>query len=93
MKSYEAMFILKQDLSSDTLEKAVKQIQDLIEKNKGAVDQAKEWGRQKLAYPVKKCKEGIYYLFNFHITPDSVSVIKKAFYLNESILRVLITVM
>jgi small subunit ribosomal protein S6 len=91
MEHYETMFILKPDLGKDDLDKVLNQIRGIIGKNKGSHEELKEWGRQKLAYPIKKHKEGIYYLVNFHIDPDVISKLKQSFGLNESILRVLIT--
>ncbi len=91
MEHYEAMFILKPDLAKDDLDKVLSQIQGIVGKNKGSHEELKEWGRQKLAYPIEKYKEGLYYLMNFHIDPDVVSELKKSFGLNESILRLLIT--
>ena len=91
MKSYEGMFIFKPDLSKDTLEKTLDQVKDAISKNKGSLSgEIKEMGKQKLAYPIKKFKEGLYYLLNFHIDSDGISKLKRSFSLNESILRVLI---
>ena len=91
MKKYEGMFIFKADLSKDNLEKTAGQVKDIISKHKGSLADVKEWGKQRLSFPIKKYKEGIYYLVNFHIDTDAISKLKRAFSLNESILRVLIT--
>ena len=91
MERYEGMFIFKPDLSKDDLDKVLSQIQDIIAKHKGSIDQINEGAKQKLAYPIKKYKEGFYYIVNFHIDPDAISKIRRSFGLNESILRVLIT--
>ncbi|NQT75304.1 MAG: 30S ribosomal protein S6 [Candidatus Omnitrophica bacterium] len=91
MEHYEGIFVFKPDLAKDRIDKVLGQIKETIEKNKGSQDEVKEWGKQRMAYPVKKNKEGIYYLINFHIDPDAVAKIRKTFGLNESILRVLIT--
>lgn len=91
MEHYEGMFVLKPDLDKDRLDKVLSQIQEIIEKNKGSQDEIKEWGKQRLAYSIKKYKEGVYYLINFHLDPDTISKIRKSFGLNESILRLLIT--
>jgi len=90
MKHYEGMFIFKPDLNKDSLDKLLSQAKELVEKNKGSIDQVKEWGKQRLAYPIEKYKEGIYYLVDFHIIPEAITDIRRAFSLNESILRVLI---
>lgn len=90
MEKYEGMFIFRPDLSKDALDKALGQVQETINKNKGSIDQTKELGKQKLAYSIKKAKEGGYYLINFHIPTDAITSIKRSFGLNESILRALI---
>ena len=91
MKKYEGMFIIKADLAKEDLEKTVTQVQEIIKKEKGSLDNIKEWGKQKLAYPIKKHKEGVYHLINFHIDTAAIAKIRRSFSLNESILRVLIT--
>lgn len=90
MKKYEGMFIIKSDLSKENFDKTIGQINDAIVKNGGSVSAAKELGKQHLSFPIKKYKEGIYYLVNFDIDTDAISKIKRAVSLNESILRALI---
>ena len=90
MKQYEAMFILKPDLDKTSIDKILGQIQDLMSKHKGAVAETKEMGKNRLAYPIKKYKEGIYYLIKFSIIPDAIDAIKKNLVLNESILRMMV---
>ncbi|MDP2921329.1 MAG: 30S ribosomal protein S6 [Candidatus Omnitrophota bacterium] len=90
MKNYEGMFILKPDLDKTAIDKILGQIQENITKNKGAVAETKELGKSRLAYYLKKYKEGVYYLVNFSVMPDAVDGIKKNLALNESILRLMI---
>ncbi|MFH1782042.1 MAG: 30S ribosomal protein S6 [Candidatus Omnitrophota bacterium] len=90
MKSYEAMFILRSDLPEDKFDKTLTQIKDVLSKHKTSVDEMKEWGKQKLAYPIKKKEEGIYYLVNFHADTDTINKMRKIFNLNDAILRTLI---
>jgi small subunit ribosomal protein S6 len=84
------MFILKPDLDKTGIDKVMGQIQELVAKNKGSVADTKEMGKNRMAYPLKKYKEGIYYLINFNVIPDAIAAIKKALVLNESILRMMI---
>lgn len=90
MKNYEGMFLFKPDLTKEGLDKVLSQVQEILAKHKGSPEQINEWGRQRLSYPIRKYKEGVYYLINFHIDPDAISKIKRSFGLNESILRTLI---
>lgn len=90
MKNYEMIFILKPDLDKVGIDKILSQVQELIAKHKGAIADTKEMGKNRLAYPIKKNKEGIYYRINFSIIPDAIAAIKKSLVLNESILRMMI---
>ena len=90
MKQYEAMVILKPDLDKTGIDKILGHIQELIAKHKGAISETKELGKNRLAYPLKKNKEGIYYRINFSVVPDAIDMVKKNLVLNESILRLLV---
>ena len=90
MNRYEGMFLLKPDLNKEQIDNVLSQIKEAIAKHKGSIVEIREWSKQRLAYPIKKYKEGIYYLINFHIDSDAVSKIERFFGLNETILRVLI---
>ncbi len=91
MKGYEAIFILRTDLTKDKLEKMLMQIQEAITKQNGSIDSVKDMGKLALAYPIKKVKEGLYYLLNFHATTESIDKMKRVFTLNDAIIRFMIT--
>jgi len=92
MKKYEAMFIVKPDLSEEDRKTLFNQINDIIVKNKGNLTQSGIWlERRKLYFAIKRFQEGTYYLANFALDPAAISEINRAYKLNEHILRVLIT--
>lgn len=92
MNKYEAMFIVKPDLSDADKKLLFSQISDAVVKNNGSISQANIWSeKRKLYFSIKKYREGIYYLMNFIIAPDAVAKLKQIYKLNENILRVLIT--
>ena len=92
MNKYEAMFIFKPDLSEEEKKVLFQQIHDAVVKNKGDVSSASIWTeKRKLYFPLKKYREGSYYLMNFNLDPLAVKLIHQAYKLNENILRVLIT--
>jgi len=92
MNKYEAMFIVKPDLSEEEKKSLFNQISDTVAKNQGTVDSAAVWAeRKKLLFPLKRNLEGMYYLMNFSIGPSAITDIRRAYKLNENILRVLIT--
>jgi small subunit ribosomal protein S6 len=94
MNKYEAMVIVKPDLSEEDKKALFKHVDDAITKNKGQISQSAVWGeRRKLYFPIKKFQEGIYYLVAFTALPQAIKEIRNIYKLNENILRVLFTCM
>jgi small subunit ribosomal protein S6 len=92
MKKYEAMFIIKPDLSEEERKALLAQISDSIAKNNGSILQSSIWQeRKKLFFVIKKYREGAYYLVNFTIPPEAIAKIRHSYTLNENILRTLIS--
>ncbi|MBI4436328.1 MAG: 30S ribosomal protein S6 [Candidatus Omnitrophica bacterium] len=91
MGRYEGLFIVKSDLAQEEQKAVFAQIEEPITKQGGTLETAQEWGRRPLAYTIRKKKEGMYYLVRFQLEPSGISVIKRNYSLNESILGSLIT--
>ena len=92
MNKYEALFIVKPDLSEDDRKALFSQINDSIVKQNGSVFASSVWSeRRKLTFPIKKYHEGVYYLVNFGIETEGIVKLRAIYKLNEGILRVLIT--
>lgn len=92
MNKYEALFIVKPDLSEEDRKNLFSQIDDAVTKHQGSISQSGLWAeRKKLFFPIKKQIEGVYYLMNFSLPPLAIKEIRHTYTLNENILRVLIT--
>jgi small subunit ribosomal protein S6 len=92
MNKYEAMVIIKPDLSEEAKKTLFKQIDDAVIKNGGQVTQSGVWAeKRKLYFPIKKSLEGIYYLVAFTALPAAIKEVRSIYRLNEDILRFLFT--
>ena len=92
MNKYEAMVIIKPDLSDEDKKTLFKQIDDAIIKNSGQITQSGVWAeRRKLYFPINKFMEGIYYLVAFTAPAAAIKEARNIYKLNENILRVLFT--
>ena len=92
MNKYEAMVIVKPDLSDEDKKTLFKQIDDAIIKNSGQITQSGVWAeRRKLYFPIKKFMEGVYYLVAFSASPEAIKEVRNVYKLNENILRFLFT--
>ena len=63
MKNYEIMFIIRPTLSEDEVKK-------VITDNGSKVTEVKEMGQRELAYEIKKCKSGYYFVFEVEAKDD-----------------------
>lgn len=92
-RKYEAMFILKIEISEEEKQEVYGQIKDTIAKNGGTITNAAVWNeKRKMTFPIKKHQEGLYYLVTFTSPAESIVKMKQIFQINENILRVLITI-
>jgi small subunit ribosomal protein S6 len=57
---------------------------------KGQIGKEENWGLKKLAYPIKKQSEALYYFYTLKVEPESLAALEKKLKLDESILRYLI---
>jgi small subunit ribosomal protein S6 len=90
VNTYEGMFIINPQLSDEETAKIVSFIQDEITKNGGKILQVQIMGKQHLAYPIKKFKEGHYLLLNFSGDGKLIQKILPKYRINENIIRNLI---
>jgi small subunit ribosomal protein S6 len=92
MNKYEAMLIVKPDLSDEDKKILFKQIDEAVVKHGGQISQSAVWAeRRKLYFPISKFHEGIYYLVAFSAPAQGIKEMRNIYKLNENILRVLFT--
>jgi small subunit ribosomal protein S6 len=84
------MFILKPSLNEEELTKMKTSILEEIKQNQGKVESSQNLGKRRLAFPIKKQKEGYYFFMNFEANPTLVKALRSSYRLNETVLRLLI---
>lgn len=87
--SYETVFILTTALGEDGLTALVQKFKTLIETN-GTIDSIDEWGKRRLAYPIKKQDDGYYTLINFTSSPAFTAELDRIYKITDGVLRSLI---
>jgi small subunit ribosomal protein S6 len=87
---YECMFILDSTKVAGNLETADKQLRTILEKHSAEVLVSRLWSEQKLTYPIKNQKKGIYYITYFSSEGKNLVGIENDCSLNEMILRQMI---
>jgi small subunit ribosomal protein S6 len=90
MYNYELVALVNPEVDEEALSKIADKVAQSINSRGGAVEETKDWGRRKLAYPVKRFMEAHYVLTRFSLMPQSVKEIKKDITAAGDILRCLV---
>lgn len=90
MRNYEALYIIKPELEEEKIAAVVEKFKQLIVDNGGEVTQLEEWGKRKLAYEVKKYREGYYVLMNFKSSVEAARELERIFKISDDVIRYLL---
>lgn len=91
MRKYEIMFIVKSDTTDEERKEIVSNLENAFTKNKATITLSKELGQKELAYEIKKCKSGFYYLYNIESNDDAaVKEFKRLAKIEENVIRDLV---
>ena len=86
---YEMMLIFKSSQDDGKIKKFVDQIGSLLGKE-GKITESSLTGKRLFSYPIKKEKEGIYWLVKFEAATSIIEEIKNKLKFEEDLLRYLI---
>ncbi len=90
MPGYELVFIVQPELEEEAVTALVDKVTQTISELKGQVNQVDSWGKRRLAYPIKKYLEGLYFLMQVQLPTTAVRELERALKLMEDIIRYLI---
>ena len=60
VREYETIYILKPDVARDAQERIASRLGEVLSRESGQLTLIENWGRRQLAYPVAKCRRGLY---------------------------------
>ena len=89
MNYYELMVILSPTLTEEQEKEQHHQIEELLKSQKAGIHLVEFWGKRKLAYAIKKQRQGIYNWYYFEVEPGRVSEIDRKLKMAEQVLRFL----
>ncbi len=92
MRKYEGAFILYSNLEEDVRNAEIEKIKNIVTSFNGTVDKVNEWGQRRLAYEIKKKRDGYYVIINFTSNSDAVNEIDRICKISDNVLRHMITV-
>jgi len=89
MNKYESVIIINPNLEAESIKALIEKISNLINNN-GKVDSVEEVGKKKLAYEIKKNKEGYYVIFKFEANPESIAELERVYRITDEVIKFIV---
>lgn len=86
MTRYELVTILHPDLEID-IDAPIKKIEKIVKDAGGEIAKQDNWGKRKLAYPIKKQEFGVYIYWEVDMPAEGPAVVDKNLNITTEVLR------
>ena len=90
MKLYEGLFLFDANLAAKDWPGLEKHVGDLLTKNEAEMVYSERWPDRKLAYEVKGCRKGTYFLTYFNAPGPAITALHRDVQLSERVLRLMV---
>ena len=90
MNQYEIAVLYHPDLEID-LEKASSRVEKIFKDNGGKVVAEDNWGKRKLAYPIKRNEHAVYVFYTVELPSENVRKVEATLNITDEVIRFLIT--
>jgi small subunit ribosomal protein S6 len=92
MNTYELVCIIHPDLDDNAFKGIIEKVSGWVTEAGGNVDKVDTWGRRRMAYSIRKQREGQYVLFNLSMKPSAAAGLERNISFQESVLRSMLIV-
>lgn len=89
MNEYETVFIMDSHLTDEQKRLVINKIEEFITTN-GKITKAENLGVKKLAYNIKSCSTGHYYVIEFKSESSKVLELERLYRITEEILKFMV---
>ncbi len=90
MRRYEVVIVLAPTLTEDDVEQSTETFKKTAEEKGAQIVEIEQWGKRKLAYPIKRHTEGIYIIFTLEeLSAEAVGELERRFKVSDSVIRFL----
>ncbi|WP_421659410.1 30S ribosomal protein S6 [Leptothermofonsia sp. ETS-13] len=86
---YETMYILRPDMSEEEVDKTIEKYQTLLRENGAQIIETLHRNKRRLAYEIKKYREGIYIQMNYEADGSQIAALERAMRLSDDVIRFL----
>lgn len=90
MRKYEVMYIIRPDLEQEAVDALVTRLNGIITDNGGEITEHEVIGKKRLAYEIKKFRDGIYVLTKFTADGSTVNELDRVIKIADDVIRHLV---
>jgi len=86
-RTYEVLFIADPNLSEPDVDKLTETVQGYAEKEGAKTQKVEKWGKKRLAYDIKKHREGYYVLLVVDGKPEMVKELERRMRVTDGVVK------
>lgn len=86
---YETMYILRPDLGDELTDQTIGKYQNILREQGAELIETQHRGKRRLAYEIKKHREGVYVQMNYSGPGSAIAVLERAMRLSDEVVRYL----
>ena len=89
MNKYESVVIINSNTEEQGIKALIQKFSDLINSD-GKVESVEELGTKKLAYEIKKQKEGYYIVIKFEAKPTLIAELERIYRITDEVMKFIV---
>ncbi|WP_404789375.1 30S ribosomal protein S6 [Altericista sp. CCNU0014] len=89
MTTYETIYILRPDMGEESVDQAIAKYQNLLKEQGAENIEVQHRGKRRLAYEIRKFREGVYIQMNYEAAGPAVAVMERGMRLGDDVIRYL----
>jgi len=87
MRKYELVCILQPDLDENAFNGVIEKVKGWVSEAGGNVDMVDVWGKRRMAYQIRKQRDGQYVLLNVSLPPTATAGLERNLRYLEPVMR------
>jgi small subunit ribosomal protein S6 len=91
MRNYEVVSIFQPDLDETALNAAIEKVKGWVTESGGSITKVDVWGRRRMAYMIRKTREGQYAVVYAQMDPAFTNTLERNLRFHEPLMRFMIT--
>lgn len=87
MRDYELGIVVSPEASEEQTKAILDRMTQIVQTNGGQVVKVNAWGRRRLAYPIERHRDGLYFFLDLSLTPQTVVELDRSLKVTEEVIR------